>query len=139
MKVRVLAWTGRNFFCMLTSKGFLRVFRSNILSILNVFARCCLYVFVVPWICVYKFEEKPVAFFNLPVHIVQTQRFAFNSVITSLLTVQTLGSKIIIKCIVIYSSCETMLVSVVKLPQLAYWNCIYVGCCCILSWLCPLI
>ena len=59
-------------------------------------------------------------------HIIQTQGFAFDMVITPSLTVQTSGSNVAIEFIVIYSSCYTMLVEVMKLPQLASYNCIYI-------------
>ena len=72
-----------------------------------------------------KFEQKLIAFLKLPVHIVQTKIFALERVITPSLTAQTLVSNTIIECIVIYSSCLTMLVSVMKLMQLAYSNWIY--------------
>ena len=52
-----------------------------------------------------KFEQKPTAFLKIPLQIVQTQRFAFGTVITHSLTVRTLGSNAVIECIVIYSSC----------------------------------
>ena len=45
-------------------------------------------------------------------HIVQIQRFAFDTVISASLTVGTLGSNAVIEFIVIYSSCYTMLVSI---------------------------
>ena len=72
-----------------------------------------------------SFEQKPNAFPKLPVHIVQTQRFAFDAVIPPSLNVWTLDSNAVIECILIYSSCYTILVLVMKLLQLAYWSCIY--------------
>ena len=72
--------------------------------------------FIPFWICLYfcctlnlglhnKFEQKPIAFFKIQLHIVQTQRFAFHAVVTPYLTMQTLGSNVVLECIVIYSSC----------------------------------
>ena len=92
------------------AKFFLSIFRSSL-------HLCCTLNLCLPS----KFEQKPTAFLKIPVHVVQTQTFLFSTAIIPSPTVQILGSKIIIKYIVIYCFVKNLLYSNILLIYYVFY------------------